>query len=182
MSKKIAPVPKGYRTVTSNLVVQGADAALDYYAKVFGATVQSRIVADDGITVLQAELKIGNSIVRLMDEMPAFGVFSPLAFGGTAVGLHLYLREVDEVWDNAMANGAGVLVPLADMPWGERFAKFVDPFGHVWSVSKRINIPASAKQDGLQKSDGFSVHEPRADFLEPTLEQVAAVPQQSTAA
>lgn len=89
MSRKVAPVPKGYRTVTSNLVVAGADAASDYYAKVFGATVQSRIVAEDGVTVLQAELKIGNSIVRLMDEMPAFGVLSPLALGGSAVGLHL---------------------------------------------------------------------------------------------
>ena len=182
MSRNIAPVPKGYRTVTSNLVVQGADAASDYYAKVFGATVQSRIVADDGITVLQVELKFGNSIIRLMDEMPAFGVFSPLAFGGTPVGLHLYLSEVDEVWDNAIENGAGVLIPLADMPWGERFAKFVDPFGHVWSVSRRINIPANTEQDGIQKSDGFSVHEPRADQLEPTLEQVAADHQQGTAA
>ncbi len=182
MSRKIAPVPKGYRTVTSNLVVQGADAASDYYAKVFGATVLSRIVGDDGVTVLQAELKIGNSIVRLMDEMPAFGVYSPLALGGSAVGLHLYLREVDEVWDNAMANGAGVLVPLADMPWGERYAKFVDPFGHVWSVSKRIAVPASGKQDGTQKAEGFSVHEPRADLLEPASEQAVADVQQGEAA
>ena len=81
-----------------------------------------------------------------------------------------------------MANGAGVLVPLADMPWGERYAKFVDPFGHVWSVSKRIAVPAAGKQDAVQKSEPFSVHEPRADLLEPALEQAAAAAQQGEAA
>ncbi len=68
------------------------------------------------------------------------------------------------------------------MPWGERYAKFVDPFGHVWSVSKRIAVPASGKQDGTQKAEGFSVHEPRADLLEPASEQAVADVQQGEAA
>jgi PhnB protein len=173
-STKISPVPKGYRTVTPHLVVRGADAAAAHYEAVFGATVLSRVVAEDGFTVLQAELKIGNSIVRLMDEMPAFGVLSPLSLGGTPAGLHLYLRNVDEVWEKALAQGAGVLIALADMPWGERFAKFVDPFGHVWSVARRIEVPAAAPEPAVRKTDSFSVHEPRADYLDPTLEQVVA--------
>jgi len=181
-SRKVAPVPKGYRTVTSHLVVRGADAAAAYYEALFGATVLNRIVADDGHTVLQIELKIGNSILRLMDEMPAFGVLSPLSLGGTPVGLHLYLRNVDEIWDNAMAQGAGVLVALADMPWGERFAKFVDPFGHVWSVARRIEIPTAATETAIRNAESFSVHEPRADHLEPTPEQVASRQVQEKAA
>jgi len=194
--KKVAPVPKGYRTVTSHLVVRGADAAAAYYEAVFGATVLNRMLAEDGYTVLQAELKIGNSILRLMDEMPAFGVLSPLSFGGTPVGLHLYLRNVDEVWEKAMAQGAGVLIALADMPWGERFAKFVDPFGHVWSVARRIDVPAASTETptasaatptastatNVRKADSFSVHEPRADLVDPTVEQVAARQGRETAA
>lgn len=172
--KKVAPVPKGYRTVTPHLVVRGADAAAAFYEAVFGATVLNRVVAEDGVTVLQAELKIGNSIVRLMDEMPGFGVLSPPSLGGTASGLHLYLRNVDEVWEKALAQGAGVLIALADMPWGERFAKFVDPFGHVWSVARRIDVPVAAPDPAVRKAENFSVHEPRADHLDPTPGLIAA--------
>ena len=182
VSKKVAPVPKGYRTVTSHLVVRGADAAAAYYEAVFGATVQNRVLAEDGCTVLQAELKIGNSIVRLMDEMPAFGVLSPLSLGGTPVGLHLYLRNVEEVWEKALAQGVGVLIALADMPWGERFAKFIDPFGHVWSVARRIQVPVTTPEPTVRKADSFSVHEPRADLLDPTVEQIAARQDQGKAA
>jgi PhnB protein len=182
-SKRVAPVPKGYRTVTSHLVVRGADAAAAYYEEVFGAAIQSRILAADGQTVLQIELKIGNSIVRLMDEMPEFGVLSPLSLGGTPVGLHLYLRNVDEVWEKALAQGAGVLIALDDMPWGERFAKFIDPFGHVWSVGRRIEVPAAMPEtDAVRKADSFSVHEPRADQLDPTPEQIAVRQDQGQAA
>ena len=180
--KKMAPVPKGYRTVTPSLVVRGADAAAAYYEAVFGAAVLSRVLAEDGYTVLQAELKIGNSILRLMDEMPAFGVLSPLSLGGTPVGQHLYLRNVDEVWEKALAQGAGILIALADMPWGERFAKFVDPFGHVWSVARRIGAPAAAAEPAVRKADSFSVYEPRADLLDLTVEQIAARQDQGKAA
>ena len=174
MTRKVAPIPKGYRTVTPQLVVRNAEAALDYYKNVLGASVLSRTVSEDTDLVLQAEIKIGNSVVRVMDEMPAFGIFSPLGFGGTAVGMHLYLSNADEIWERVIAQGSGVLVPFADMPWGERYGKFIDPFGHVWSVSRRIAQSLDA-EDASEKSSqtaGFSVHEPRADSPELTIEQV----------
>ena len=137
MAKKVTPVPKGYRTVTPTLIVRGADAAIAWYQDVFGARVLSRVHADDGVTVLHAEIKIGNAQVRLSDELPAFGVLSPLAYGGASAGLHVYHAEADDIWQAALAAGAGVLVPFADTYWGERFGRFVDPFGHVWSVARR---------------------------------------------
>ncbi|WP_193188881.1 VOC family protein [Nisaea sediminum] len=173
MTRKVAPIPKGYRTVTPQLVVRNAQAALAYYEDVLGAIVLSRTVAEDTGLVLQAELKIGTSVIRVMDEMPAFGIFSPLGFGGTAVGMHLYLADADEIWQRAVAAGSGILVPLADMPWGERYGKLIDPFGHVWSVSRRIaQIPASGSVEKTSQTTGFSVHEPRADNVDQTFEQV----------
>lgn len=178
MTKRIAPVPRGYRTVTPQIVVRGADAALAYYAEVFGATVESRIPTEDGLAVLQAEIKVGNSIVRVMDEMPAFGILAPANFGGAAVGLHLYMPNTDEVWERATASGAGILVPLADMPWGERYGKFIDPFGHVWSIARRIaHKPAAdkAKAEVVETApESFSVHEPQADAAAPSLEKEMA--------
>lgn len=185
MAKKIAPIPRGYRTATPQLVIRGADAALDWYAQVFGAQVLSCLRSEDGLSVVQAELKIGNSIIRVMDEMPAFGILSPLAFGGAPVGLYLYLTNTDEVWERALVAGAGVLYDLSDAPWGERFCKFVDPFGHVWSAAHRIAaaapVAAATAVTGLEDTvtdtnavdmpSGFSVHEPRADIVVPTAEQ-----------
>lgn len=196
MAKKIAPIPRGYRTATPQLVIRGADAALDWYVQVFDAQVLSCLRSEDGSAVVQAELKIGNSIIRLMDEMPAFGILSPLAFGGAPVGLHLYLTETDVIWERALAAGAGVLFELSDAPWGERFCKFVDPFGHVWSVAHRIPVAVSAApraketaSGDLQRTSasseattGFSVHEPRADKVVPTAEQAMNLQSASEAA
>ncbi len=160
MARKIAPVPKGYRTVTPYLVVRGADAAMNFYADVFGAEILSRVYGDDDVTVLHAEMKIGNSIVIVSDEMPAFGILSPAAFGGSPVAQHLYLPGVDDVWEKAVEAGCTVLVPLADTQYGERFAKVVDPFGHVWSMSKRVE-PAKVETVSTEtQTEGFSIYEP----------------------
>ena len=196
MAKKIAPIPRGYRTATPQLVIRGADAALDWYVQVFDAQVLSCLRSEDGLAVVQAELKVGNSIIRVMDEMPAFGILSPLAFGGAPVGLHLYLTGTDEIWERALAAGVGVLFELSDAPWGERFCKFVDPFGHVWSVAHRIPVAASATpraldiasgdldqaSASLETTSGFSVHEPRADMVVPTAEQAMNLRSASEAA
>ncbi|RVU39678.1 VOC family protein [Hwanghaeella grinnelliae] len=198
MAKKVASIPRGYRTATPQLVIRGADAAMAWYVEIFGAELLSCLRSDDGLTVIQGELKIGNSIIRVMDEMPAFGILSPLAFGGAPVGLHLYLTKTDEIWERALAAGAGVLFELSDAPWGERFCKFVDPFGHVWSVAHRIApapaVPAeteagTAVAEGLEQTvvspeapSGFSVHEPRADMVVPTAEQAMHLRSASEAA
>ena len=173
MAKKVAPVPKGYRTITPYLVVRGADAALNFYADVFGAEVLSRVYAEDGITVLHAEMKIGNSIVIVSDEMPAFGIYSPFAYGGSGASQHLYLANVDEIWEAAVEAGCTVLVPLADTFYGERLAKVADPFGHIWSMSKRI--PAQKPEDikAQTEAEGFSIYEPvgnREDQPYPTVD------------
>lgn len=162
MAKKVAPVPKGYRTVTPSLVVRGADAALGFYADVFGAEILSRTYAEDDATVLHAEMKIGNSLVVVADELPAFGIWSPLAYGGSAAAQHLYVANVDEIWERAVENGSTVLVPLADTHYGERFAKIVDPFGHVWSMSKRIPAPKAEDIKAQTQAEGFSIYEPQA--------------------
>ena len=169
--KRVAPVPKGYRTVTPSLIVCGADLALDFYAHAFGAEILSRIYGDDGLTVLHAEMKIGNSLVLVADEMPAFGIFSPFAYGGSAAAQHLYLSNVDETWANALDAGCTVLVPLADTQYGERFGKVVDPFGHIWSMSKRIPAPKAediraAADQGITQPEGFSIYEPGANRTE----------------
>ncbi len=168
MARKVTPVPKGYRTATPVLIVRGADAALSYYETVFGAEVLSRDYAQDGMTILQAEMKIGNTILRVADEMPAFGILSPTSLGGSPVIVQLYLSEVDAFWTQAVDNGARVVVPLADTYWGDRFGRCVDPFGHVWNIAKRTEM-LTPGEIAERATVTFSILEPEADLQTPGL-------------
>ena len=49
--------------------------------------------------------------------------------------IHIYVPDVDAVVQRAVAAGAKTRMPPMDMFWGDRYAQFVDPFGHVWSVA-----------------------------------------------
>ncbi len=140
MARKINSMPKGYHTATPVLVVKNADAAIEYYSSVFGAKELSRTVAGDGVTILRAELKIGNSIILVNDEMPDYGILSPLSLGGTSTAVQLYLSNVDAVWQRALDAEITVILPLEDAFWGERTAKVIDPFGHVWVLSRQTEV------------------------------------------
>ena len=145
MAQKTNPIPKGYRTATPTLVVHSAAAAVDYYKSVFGAQEVSRHYGADAATVLRAEIKIGNSILHLVDEMPAFGILSPISLGGASGSVQLYLDDLDDAWMRALAADAVVVLPLEDTYWGDRTGRIVDPFGHVWTLSKRVESVSKAE-------------------------------------
>ena len=96
------------------------------------------MAAPGGGALLHAEVKIGESALFLCDEFPDMGARSPEALGGSPVVVHLAVEDVDATFARAVAAGARPLMPPADMFWGDRFAKLVDPFGHSWSLACRI--------------------------------------------
>lgn len=138
MPDKVSPVPRGYRTVTPCLTVNGIDRAIEFYSAAFGAEEKVRLYNADGTVILHAELKIGNSVVFLNEENPALGIFSPASLGGSPMLVHLYVDDVDAWWTRARAAGAAEVVPVVDTYWGDRFGKLADPFGHVWSLASRV--------------------------------------------
>ena len=138
MTQKIAPVPKGFRTITPCLTVTGATQAIAFYQQAFGAEEQSRLYDADGVRILHAVLKVGNSVLFLTEADPVAGMLSPLELGYTPMLVHLYVEDADAFWAEALAAGATEVVPLADTYWGDRFGKLVDPFGHYWSIASRV--------------------------------------------
>lgn len=138
MTRKVTPRPKGYRTATPVLTVAGAAGAIEFYKAVFAAEEGNRVYREDGVSIAHAELKIGDSLVILCDENPAFGIYAPTTIGASPVSVHLYVTDIDAKWERALEAGAIVLVPLADTYWGERYGRFIDPYGHVWSLGKRV--------------------------------------------
>ncbi len=158
MARKINAMPKGYHTATPVLVVKNADTAIEYYKSVFGAKELTRILSSDGTTILRAELKIGNSIIHLNDEIPALGILSPVSLGGTATAVQLYLSNIDKVWQRAVETEVSVILPLEDTYWGERTGKIIDPFGHVWVLSRQTEL-LSRKEIAKRAEALFGVKE-----------------------
>ena len=128
------PIPDGFHTLTPHLVYEGASDAIEFLKKAFGAVELSRLAGPGG-AIMNAQLRIGNSMLMVVDEFPDWGSFGPKALKGTPVTVHLFVEDVDAVVARAVAAGATLKMPVADMFWGDRYGLVVDPFGHQWSVA-----------------------------------------------
>jgi PhnB protein len=129
----VKPIPDGFTSLTPHLVVKGAEKAIEFYKSAFNAQEICRSHHEGKL--MHAELKIGNSILMLNDEFPEMGALSPASLGGSGVTLHLYVEDVDSVFNRAVSSGATVGMPVGDMFWGDRYGMLVDPFGHRWAIA-----------------------------------------------
>jgi uncharacterized glyoxalase superfamily protein PhnB len=137
MATKAKPVPDGFRTLTPHIIVKEGAKAIDFYKKAFGAQEVARMAGPGG-KIMHAELKIGDSIMMLADEFLEMGAKSAATLSGSPVTLHLYVPNVDAVFQKAVAAGAKVTMPVTDMFWGDRYGKVTDPFGHEWSIATHM--------------------------------------------
>src|SRR5262245_33427961 len=133
-TKAKKPIPDGWHTVTPYLICKGAGEALDWYKKAFGAEERFRMAGPGG-KVMHAEMKLGDSNVMMADEFPDMGAKSPASYGGSPVGLHLYVNDCDGVFNRAVAAGGQVARPLADQFYGDRSGTLIDPYGHKWTIA-----------------------------------------------
>jgi uncharacterized glyoxalase superfamily protein PhnB len=118
--------------------VKDAAAAIEFYKKAFGAVEKKRHHGPDGRSIMYAMLMVGDTPVQLGDEFPMMEHWkSPESVGGTTVGMHIYVKDVDAAFQRAVEAGASVMFPLSDAFWGDRYGSVKDPFGHVWSMATR---------------------------------------------
>lgn len=129
----VKPIPDGYHTLTPYLVMDGATEALEYYKKAFGATELFRMEHEGKIA--HAEMKIGDSTFMLSDEHPERGFRGPKTLGGSAVGLMIYVSDVDTIFKQAIDAGGEEKNAVQDQFYGDRSGTLTDPFGHVWTVA-----------------------------------------------
>jgi PhnB protein len=133
MAGQTKPIPTGFHSITPSLTLNDAAGAIEFYKRAFGAQELSRMSAPQG-KIGHAEIKIGDSIMMLSDEMPGGGK-SAKAIGGSPVTIYLYVEDVDAVYKKAESAGAKTEMPPTDMFWGDRFAKLTDPYGHSWALA-----------------------------------------------
>lgn len=124
--------------VTPHITIpsRGGEAALEFYARAFGAEVQSKKHAEDGERLMHAHLVINGGALLLHDEFPEYNGQTDITPVGTV--LHLEVDDADAWWDRALAAGAVPVFPLSDQFWGARYGQVKDPFGHCWSIGSPI--------------------------------------------
>jgi PhnB protein len=138
MSNPVKAVPEGFHTITPGLTIRGAAEAIDFYKKALGAQEIMRMTGPGGL-IGHAELRIGDSILFINDEMPNMGACkSPQTLGGTTGSLYLYVEDVDSAFQRAVDAGGKTTMPVTDMFWGDRFGSFEDPYGYVWGLSTHV--------------------------------------------
>lgn len=154
------PVPEGYHTLTPYLCIDGANAAIAFYKRAFGATERMRLAAP-GDRIGHAELQIGDSVVMLADEHPEIDFRGPQHHRGSPVHLHLYVQDVDATYRGAVDAGATPVRPVEDQFYGDRSGSVRDPFGHTWHLATHTEDLTQEEVEarmqamaGKQHSDG----------------------------
>ncbi len=151
MSKPAEKIPQGMHTVTPHLVCDGAARAIEFYQQAFGAGSAGTMLGPDG-RVMHAQVTLGDSHVMLVDENRQFGMLGPKSLNGSPVTIHLYVDDVDAVYQRAVGAGAKAVMPPADMFWGDRYGVLEDPFGHRWSIATHQRDLSPAEMQEAMKN------------------------------
>jgi PhnB protein len=127
------PVPEGFHSVTPYLSIKGAKEAIVFYKQAFGAVEVSRLQTPTG-DIGHAEMVIGDSHIMMSEPCEESPIPSPDELGGSTIGIHLYVEDVDAIFTRAIDAGATILKHLEDQFYGDRMGTLRDPFGHVWFI------------------------------------------------
>jgi len=139
-------LPKGFHTITPNIIVDDAEQAVAFLKKAFGATESYRLTMADG-KIAHCELKIGDSVLNLgasMEGWPARGLVA-----------QIYVEDSDALFQLAVQAGAKVIMPMTDMFFGSREGRLADPFGNVWTIATlKEEVPPEEMQRRM-KAEGY---------------------------
>jgi PhnB protein len=139
---EVKPIPEGYHSLTPYLFIRGAAEAIDFYKKAFNAIELFRLPGPQG-KIGHAEIKIGDSAIMLADENPQTHARSPKTVGGCPFLLHLYVKDVDALFAQAIAAGAKITSPIENKFYGDRSGGLEDPFGFSWYLATHVEDVSS---------------------------------------
>lgn len=137
-----------------HLIVSDGMAALKFYKEVFGAEEGHNMMAPDGKRLMHGELIVDGHKLFLSDEFTAEeggSVKMPQTLGGSSVRITLQTDDADAVVERAVARGAKIIMPVADMFWGARYGQIEDPFGHIWGINQQLTQMTKAEENAAAK-------------------------------
>ncbi|MFV8341067.1 VOC family protein [Flavobacterium sp. XS2P39] len=129
-----AHIYPGAYSLNSYITVKGCSEAIDFYKRAFGAIERGRLVMPDG-KIGHAEILIEGSLLMMSDENIEWGNKSPQTIGGNPMSFGLYVKDVDQAFQKAVAAGGTAVMPVEDMFYGDRVGHVMDPFGYKWMIA-----------------------------------------------
>lgn len=146
-------LPKGTSNITINLMVPDSKEAIKFYKNAFGAEDCGIFTIPETDQVLHAAISVGGTAIYLADSNPEMDMLSPKELGGCPVGIIIYTKNPDKLFEQAVAAGCTINMPLSDMFWGERTGNLTDPYGYLWSISSKIEDVS--EEEILKRSEKF---------------------------
>jgi len=132
MATVAEPIAAVHPIATPRLIFRDVAKAIEFYQQAFGAKEVFRFEIEGGIG--HAEIKIGDSPIRLSREWAEGGRFSAETLSHSTVELLIRVADVDSFAARAVAAGMTVSRPIKDQFYGSREGSFVDPFGYSWNI------------------------------------------------
>jgi len=130
--KGVNPIPRGFRTLTSYLVAQDADALVKFVTTTFGAleTLRTGPGSEGG---MHCEVRLGDSMLMIGGGGPGFAWRGIPKLGA----FHVYVHDCDATYQGALAAGATPISEPADQEYGERSGSVKDAAGNHWYIATR---------------------------------------------
>ncbi len=133
--------PNGFTSITPFIVIKNPSEAIEFYKTVFNTRIKDVTEFSDGIgnkIIVHAELDFGNGFLQLGAANPAYKLVLPPDEDNACYSLAIYVTDVDQVFENAVARGAKIREPISNFVSGDRFGSILDPFGVRWTIMTRI--------------------------------------------
>ncbi|MGP0576977.1 VOC family protein [Paenibacillus peoriae] len=133
--------PNGFTSITPFITVKNPSEAIEFYKSVFNARVKDITEYPDengNKIIVHAELDFGNGFLQLGAANPTYQLVLPPDEDNACYSFGIYVLNVDQVFENAVARGAKVREPVTNFVSGDRFGSILDPCGVRWSIMTRI--------------------------------------------
>jgi PhnB protein len=135
-SPSATAMPEVRGGVVPYLQVSNASEASAFYQRAFAATEVYRVPVDEKGRTMHIHLYVNGSSLMLCDPYPDYG--HPLQ-AAQGFNLNVQVDDIDTWWQRAVAAGAQVVMPVADMFWGARYGQVRDPYGVIWAFNQPLN-------------------------------------------
>jgi PhnB protein len=139
-------VPKGFHTITPNIIVDDAEKAVAFLKEAFGVTENYRLTLANG-KITHCELKLGDSVLNIGESMegwPAHGLVA-----------QIYVEDSDALFKRAIDAGAKEMMPMTDQFFGVREGRVSDPHGNVWTIATRKEEVTPQEMQRRMKEAGY---------------------------
>jgi uncharacterized glyoxalase superfamily protein PhnB len=121
--------PRGYRTVSPYLIVDGAARTIDFLVGAFGGAELRRFPAPDG-RLRHAEVRLGDSVVMLADATPEWPAIP--------ANVHVYVPDVDATYRRALEAGAAPVQEPVRKDDPDKRGGVRDDGGTTWWIATKV--------------------------------------------